>query len=216
MKIVLEENDSFIQSDGIATMVVVAVTKDDGKVVRFPYTAMSKTISDLISDINEKIGNAIPSVIERIENTESSYLKPFESIKSLIKESDGQIKKEDLVKCIKLLPRDKDAPIDMVIGGIYRVLELPKNKIPYYEVIDDTDYHRADTPRRVAAFPEEIAFFAKRKSPIPKEVGRFEQLINCPLCQKRISCVRMDDNKYHGLCEDCQHEIVHENKKVES
>ena len=37
---------------------------------------------------------------------------------------DNQIGREDLVRCIKVEPRAKDAPIDIVVGNIYRVLEV--------------------------------------------------------------------------------------------
>ena len=201
MKIILEENDSFIQDDGRATMIIVAVTKDDGKTIRFPYQAVDRSICDLIDDINKKIGKA--TVIERVmESSPAQAIPPSQALASLVG-GEGKIKREDLVKCIKLLPRDKFAPIDMVIGGVYRVLELPTDKRAYYEIIDDTDYHKAEIPRRIQAYPEEIEFYQKRKPPIPKEVGRFEEIFNCPQCQKRIVCNRMDDNKYHGKCEDC-------------
>ena len=210
MKIILEENDSCIQSDGKAKMVIVAVTKDDGKIVRCPYAA-DKSISDLISDVTTKLGSVPVSEARPVETVpvSSTPIPPSQALSSLVGEV-GKIKKEDLVKCVKLLPRDKMAPIDMVIfngdpakGGIYRVLELPTDKRAYYEVIDDTDYHKAEIPRRVQAYPEEIEFFQKRKPPIPKVVGKFEEIFNCPNCQKRIVCTREDDNKYHGKCEDC-------------
>ena len=54
MKIILEENDSFIQQDKHAKMIIVAVTMDDGKFIRFPYSA-ERTFSDLIFDIDAKI-----------------------------------------------------------------------------------------------------------------------------------------------------------------
>ena len=215
MKIIIEENDSFI-NDGEATMIVVAVTKDDGKSVRFPYSA-SKTFSDLISDVNAKIGSAPVAerpVSEGLKKMGEGYVNGLRTlidndvIKALAGESDGKIKKEDLVKCVKLLPRDKDAPIDMAVGGIYRVLALPTNKVPYFEIIDDTDFHKAEIPRRVPAFPEEIEFFQKRKPPTPKEIGKFEEIFPCPICHVKIVCNRMDDNKYHGKCGECNHEIV--------
>jgi len=137
MKIILEENDSFIQPDGKATMIVVAVTKDDGKVVRFPYSA-DRSMSALIEDINLKIGNASISEARNIQQEDLSkgfqenIKRGIDAIKEISGMNDGKIRKEDLVKCIKLLPRDKDAPKDLEIGGIYRVIALPiPGKVPY-------------------------------------------------------------------------------------
>jgi len=212
--ITLEENDSFIQPDGVATMIVVCV-KVGAKVIRFPYAA-NRSMSALIQDINAKIGDAPMAEVRRevVELNTNPKTTPIETIRQLAGESDGQIKKEDLVKCVKILPRDKDAPIDMEIGGIYRVMALPSNKVPYYEIIDDTDFHKAEIPRRVPAYPEEIAFFQKRKLPIPKEVGRFEDFFPCELCQKKIVGYRMDDNKYHGQCPECNHETIVDRRPV--
>ncbi len=213
MKIILEENDSFIQPDGIATMIVVAVTKDDGKTVRFPYSA-EKTMSALIADVNAKIGSApVATIRERIEtgveDIRSAITPAYETIKQLAGQSNNKIQKEDLVKCIKLLPRiDKYAPIDMEVGGIYRVADVPHGKIPYYEVLDDTDYHKADIVRRIPAYPEEVEFFAKRKPPIAFEKGKMEQFIPCEICQKKVVGHKLDDEKYHANCPDCNHETV--------
>jgi hypothetical protein len=207
MSICIEEDDSFIQKDGKSKMIIVAVKKSDGKVVRFPYSA-KLSLSSLIKEVNEKIGVASVSTERFVPLPDIEVKASMFDIKNIIGESEGQIKKECLVKCVKLLPRDKDAPIDMEVGQNYRVLAIPTGKVPYYEIIDDTDYHKADIPRRVAAYPEEIVFFQKRKPPIEKTVGRFEDIFNCELCKKSIVGYRMDDNKYHAMCNECNHETI--------
>jgi hypothetical protein len=216
--IVIEEDDSFIQKDGKAKMIIVAVKKADGKTVRFPYSA-KLSLASLIKEVNEKVGSA-PVSLERKDSlfvADTPFNLPInKELAKIAGMMEGKIQKEDLVKCVKLLPRiDKYAPIDMVVfngdpskGGIYRVLALPTGKVPYYEVIDDTDYHKGEIPRRVPAFPEEIEFFEKRKPPIPKEIGSFEEIFPCPVCQKKIACIKRDDEKYHGRCDDCQVDIV--------
>lgn len=226
--ITIEEDDSFIQKDGKAKMIIVAVKRNDGKIIRFPYSA-KLSLSSLIKEVNDKVGNA-PIISERIiEEIQSPLMKDkvkslTDNISEIAGETFGKIKKEDLVKCVRLLPRiDKYAPIDMVVfngdpsrGGIYRVLSLPTNKVPYYEVIDDTDYHRGETPRRTPAFPEEIEFFQKRKPPMTFEKGKFEELFSCPICQKKIVCHKMDDEKYHGMCQDCSQPIISDTVRVSS
>ena len=218
MKIKQEENDSIITKSGRATMVIVAITKDDGKTVRCPYSA-DKSIADLIADVNEKMGSALISTSE--ERISEFPGKEFarakgEATANTIREiagiAFGKIQKEDLVKCVKLLPRiDKYAPIDMVVfngnpnqGGIYRVLALPTNKVPYYEVIDDTIYHKGEIPRRTPAFPEEIEFFEKRQPPTPKELGKKERFAKCPVCHHQMVEYLMDNDEYKGECENCK------------
>ena len=220
MKIILEENDSFIQPDGKATMIVVAVIKDDGKVVRFPYSA-SRSMSALIDDINVKIGNA-PISEERKYGVESfardTGKTVQEAAKTILELSgihEGKIQKEDLVKCIKINPdrlnmKGQTPTIDLEVGQIYRVLKITMNgpNVSSYDVIDDTEYHRAETPRRIMAFPDEVEFYQKRKSPPIKEIGTPEEIFNCPSCQKRVVCNKMEDGKYYGKCDDCNQEII--------
>ena len=218
----IEEDDSFIQKDGKAKMIIVAVKRNDGKVIRFPYSARL-SLSSLIKEVNDKVGNA-PVSEERKYGVESFSKEIGQTVPEAAKtilalsgfNTGNKIQKEDLVKCVKVLPRiDKYAPIDLVCfngdpskGGIYRVLALPTGKVPYYEVIDDTIYHKGEIPRRTPAFPEEIEFFEKRKTPIPFEKGRLEELFPCPICQKKVVCHKMDDEKYHGKCSECEQTIV--------
>jgi hypothetical protein len=217
MKIVLEENDSFIQPDNIATMIVVAVTKDDGKVVRFPYAA-EKSMSALIQDINAKIGNAtasLPRVVEVSGSLETA--SPVSKIPDAIRQlagTEGKIQREDLVKCIMVDPsrtnmKGQAPTIDIEVGAIYRVLKVIMNgpNVASYEVVDDTDYHKAEIPRRIVALPNEVEFFEKRKPPMKKDLGRFEEIFPCPNCSKNVVCYKMDDDKYHGSCE-CGQPII--------
>ena len=141
MVIVLGEGDSFLH-DGVTKNIIVHVTLDSGKKMQFPYVA-SKTLSELYTDVlnitDEKIivpspSNASTEVRSGLSAAAevslsssvavpSDLLIPSEQIPNR-RPGEEQIGREDLVRCIKVEPRAKDAPIDIVVGNIYRVLKV--------------------------------------------------------------------------------------------
>jgi hypothetical protein len=234
MKIILEENDSFIQQDKHAKMIIVAVTMDDGKFIRFPYSA-ERTFSDLIFDIDAKITcagfgvrpnlryeNVVPSPSNASTEVRSGLSAAAEvSLSSSVAVppvEDNQIRKEDLVRCIKVEPRAKDAPIDIAVGNIYRVLKVHgpvltidgklKKIIDGFDIIDD----KSETPRRIFAAPSEMEFYQKRKPAPVKVIGKFESIFLCPYCFIMMVATKEDDGKYHGKCMSCLKESTHELK----
>jgi hypothetical protein len=222
MKIILEENDSFIQQDKHAKMIIVAVTMDDGKFIRFPYSA-ERTFSDLIFDIDAKITCAGFGVRPNLAVREEVISHPATAVVPLAtvvvpSTDNGQINREDLVRCIKVEPRAKDAPIDIVVGNIYRVLKVhgpvltidgkPKKIIDGFDVIDDS----SETPRRIFAAPSEMEFYQKRKPAPAKVIGKFESTFLCPYCFIMMVATKEDDGKYHGKCMSCLKESTHELK----
>ena len=237
MKIILEENDSFIQQDKHAKMIIVAVTMDDGKFIRFPYSA-ERTFSDLIFDIDAKITcagfgvrpnlryeNVVPSPSNASQEVRTGLSPAAEvSLSSSVAVppvEDNQIGREDLVRCIKVEPRAKDAPIDIVVGNIYRVLKVHgprltidgkvKQIIDGFDVIDD----KSETPRRIFAAPSEMEFYQKRKPAPIKVIGKFESTFLCPYCFIMMVATKEDDGKYHGKCMSCLKESTHELKAKE-
>lgn len=188
-------------------MIVVAVTKDDGKVVRFPYSA-DRSMAQLINDVEARVGTApvASRVVETVEPIAVSVPVPTLPIPTLpTLNQNGKIQKEDLVTCVKVHDRGKGATVDIVVGGIYRVLKVNMNgpNVSSYDIIDDTDYHKADIPRRILAYPDEIQFLEKRKTPIKKEIGKFEQTKVCDKCIKQYIQYRNDNGEYQGECPDC-------------
>ena len=187
MKILLGESDAFLHSDGRAHMIIIHVTLDSGKQVQFPYEA-DKPISELYESVkniaDEKI--VVPSLSNASTEVRTGLSTAVEvplASAAVPSTNDGQIGREDLVRCIKVEPRAKDSPIDIVVGNIYRVLKVhgpiltidgkPKKIIDGFDVIDDS----SDTPRRIFAAPSEMEFYQKRKPAPPKVIGKFENLL---------------------------------------
>jgi len=236
MKISLGESDAFLHSDGRAHMIIIHVTLDSGKQVQFPYPA-ENPISELYESVknitDEKIvvpspSNASPEVrtglspaaevsLSSSVAVPSDILIPSEQIPNR-RPGEEQIGREDLVRCIKVEPRAKDAPVDIVVGNIYRVLKVHgprltidgkvKQIIDGFDVIDDS----SDTPRRIFAAPSEMEFYQKRKPAPPKVIGKFESTFLCPHCMAMMVATKEDDGKYHGKCMSCLKDSIHELK----
>ena len=223
MKISLGESDAFLHSDGRAHMIIIHVTLDSGKQVQFPYPA-ENPISELYESVknitDEKIvvpspSNASPEVRTGLSPAAEVSLSSSVAVPSV---EDNQIGREDLVRCIKVEPRAKDAPIDIVVGNIYRVLKVHgprltidgkvKQIIDGFDVIDDS----SDTPRRIFAAPSEMEFYKKRKPAPVKVIGKFESTFLCPHCFILMVAVKEDDGKYHGKCMSCLKDSIHELK----
>ena len=223
MKISLGESDAFLHSDGRAHMIIIHVTLDSGKQVQFPYEA-DKPISELYESVknitDEKIVVPLATVPLVSVATPAAEVSLSSSV-AVPPIEDNQISREDLVRCIKVEPRAKDAPIDIVVGNIYRVLKVHgprltidgkvKQIIDGFDVIDD----KSDTPRRIFAAPSEMEFYQKRKPAPAKVIGKFESTFLCPHCFILMVAVKEDDGKYHGKCMSCLKESTHELKAKE-
>jgi hypothetical protein len=223
MKISLGESDAFLHSDGRAHMIIIHVTLDSGKQVQFPYEA-DKPISELYESVknitDEKIVVPLATVPLVSVATPAAEVSLSSSV-AVPSVEDNQIGREDLVRCIKVEPRAKDAPIDIVVGNIYRVLKVHgprltidgkvKQIIDGFDVIDD----KSETPRRIFAAPSEMEFYQKRKPAPVKVIGKFESTFLCPHCFILMVAVKEDDGKYHGKCMSCLKESTHELKAKE-
>ena len=223
MKISLGESDAFLHSDGRAHMIIIHVTLDSGKQVQFPYEA-DKPISELYESVknitDEKIVVPLATVPLVSVATPAAEVSLSSSV-AVPSVEDNQIGREDLVRCIKVEPRAKDAPVDIVVGNIYRVLKVHgprltidgkvKQIIDGFDVIDD----KSETPRRIFAAPSEMEFYQKRKPAPPKVIGKFESTFLCPHCLILMVATKEDDGKYHGKCMSCLKESTHELKAKE-
>jgi hypothetical protein len=223
MIITLGESDAFLRTDGRALMIIVHVTLDSGKKIQFPYEANLK-ISDLYESLknitDEKIVVPLATVPLVSVATPAAEVSLSSSV-AVPSVEDNQINREDLVRCIKVEPRAKDAPIDIVVGNIYRVLKVHgprltidgkvKQIIDGFDVIDD----KSETPRRIFAAPSEMEFYQKRKPAPVKVIGKFESTFLCPYCFILMVAVKEEDGKYHGKCMSCLKESTHELKAKE-
>jgi hypothetical protein len=204
-------------------MIIIHVTLDSGKQVQFPYEA-DKPISELYESVknitDEKIVVPLATVPLVSVATPAAEVSLSSSV-AVPSVEDNQIGREDLVRCIKVEPRAKDAPIDIVVGNIYRVLKVHgprltidgkvKQIIDGFDVIDD----KSETPRRIFAAPSEMEFYQKRKPAPAKVIGKFESTFLCPHCFILMVAVKEEDGKYHGKCMSCLKESTHELKAKE-
>jgi hypothetical protein len=204
-------------------MIIIHVTLDSGKQVQFPYEA-DKPISELYESVknitDEKIVVPLATVPLVSVATPAAEVSLSSSV-AVPSVEDNQINREDLVRCIKVEPRAKDAPIDIVVGNIYRVLKVHgprltidgkvKQIIDGFDIIDD----KSETPRRIFAAPSEMEFYQKRKPAPTKVIGKFESTFLCPYCFILMVAVKEEDGKYHGKCMSCLKESTHELKAKE-
>lgn len=208
MQITLCEDDSFLHG-GVPKNIVVMVTLDDGKKIRFPYAA-DKSMSSLYSDINENISK-IKTVVclpqSPVEVPPSVVAIPPKALSPSSTGDISKIEREDLVRCVRLEPRGEGATVDIAMGDVVRVLKVLKNVlggpdgklrdiINGYEVVNDSH----PVKRRIFVFPHEVELVSKRKLQGIEAVKEIEEILDCPVCRdERVSCV-LQGSDFHGSC----------------
>ena len=128
----------------------------------------------------------------------------------------NEIEREDLVTCIKVLPRGEGANIDIVEGGTYRVISIVRQSIGEtivarsYEVIDDS----APVQRRIFVFPQEIVLFKKHTVHEPPRY-QFEEIRPCGYCSEPVVMILdSNENRYKGNCGKCGKPLEMERAKT--
>ena len=153
MKIELCEDNGFLNG-GKPTLVVLVI---DGK-HRIPYEA-TKTIQELYADVAKVCDIDATLQLETALSPLylSNEIKPTTTGKFDLTE----IQKEDIVKCIKVHPREEGADCDLEIGDEYRVLSITKDRgqATSYDIVDDN----SPTPYRIRCIADEIELSRKRK-----------------------------------------------------
>lgn len=195
MTITISEDNGFLFG-GVPSLVVVTVTFDNGKQMRFPYTA-EKAISALYEDLSRLNTDAVPDK----PLAEIVTLAPFMAVPEPKKEplavnKSSEIEKGDIVECIHLENRNdhagSKATEDIVVGGKYRVTKvLPGG----YECLDDT----APLQFKLFLMRHEVKLFAKGKAQEKKKVF-LEEGIHCHKCSEIVYC-GLHDGFYVGKCE---------------
>lgn len=216
MQITLCEDNGFL-TGGTPTMIVVAVTLDDGRQIKFPYDA-SKSVSALYEDCRAFGGNA-PVVIHEeykpLLREPTKFIPPAKAPEPEIRTND--IEREDIVICIQVLKRGEDDAAkdpDIRLGAEYRVLKIhkvtvsneageSKAHVEYYDVIDDN----APVKRRLAVYPQEIQLLRKH-TPGPAQELKYEMIHACGFC-KTANALVLDNvkDKYVGICTKCGKDI---------
>lgn len=208
MIITLGESDSFLHG-GKAEIIVIQVTLNSGKKMQFPFPAKYPIwkIYDAVSKISEE-NIVVPSTEKAISHVAE---KVGEVVPLVYSSSTSSIGKEDLVRCTNLYPRGEGATVDLKVGDIYRVIKTVKNG---FEVIDD----KADTPRRLFVFNDEVIFHQKRKPPVPKTEGKKGKSGICPFCIVEMIYYKEDDGRFVGPCLVCnkESELIDERKGTSS
>lgn len=223
MKIELCEDNGFL-NDGKPTLVVLVI---DGK-YRIPYEA-SKTIQELYVDVKKildlrsekKLDDIPPSIFidknvwknlpdSRIRKTldETIIVEDVTKHPSEIKEilmsdfrKSNEIEREDIVKCVKIHPRDPGADCDLIVGNKYRVININKvnKQVSSYEVIDDESVNKI----RIPTLPDEVELFSKRVLKPPSQSKQvFEIIEKCDSCREE-NVLELNGDRYSGVCEKC-------------
>lgn len=200
MKIELCEDNGFM-NDGQPTLVVLVVTRDDGKQVRIPYEA-GKTIQQLYIDV-QKV-NVTKEDIKTVYPENFPLQEPESNFKKLVvrpppyEDRSNQIEREDVIKCIKLHPREDDSN-DLAVGKEYRIIDIAKKNgvLSYYEVLDDA----SDTKIRITMLPDEVELVKKFVRPPPRKQV-YEDFGPCPACGAKNS-LELKNDMYVGTCTLC-------------
>lgn len=208
MKIELcEDNGRF--NNGVVSLVILQITQNDGSVVRVPYQA-DKTIQELYADVGKITLKEGPVLSGNKNNVFSSELlnqidrEPH--LKIVGKEH--VIQNEDIVKCVKLHPRDPGSDCDLVVGNEYRVIGSIRKggTLLFYEVLDDN----SGTKIRIPTFPDEIELVSKFIPPPPRKQV-FEITKKCPKCGE-VNSLELNGNQYSGECTKCGVLLTQERK----
>ncbi len=205
MKIELcEDNGCF--NNGVVSLVILQITRDNGSITRVPYQA-DKTIKELYDDIGKMTLKDLPT-LNRSSIIQPTYDSYFEVKDSIIGVKNLTIQNEDIVKCVKLHPRDPGADCDLVVGNEYRVIGSIRKggEILYYEVLDDN----SDVKIRIQTYPDEIELVRKHVPPPPRKQV-FETTKKCPECGE-ISSLELNGSQYSGECTKCGILMIQERK----
>lgn len=222
MKIELCENDAIL-NNGAPTLVVLVVTNDHGKQFRLPYQA-DKTIQMLYVEVEKIMLKENFGIQEKPESSvinASTFRGPSEHIikpldptifsqKNVVLKNESsllnnQIEREDIVKCVKIYPRDPGADCDLVLGNEYRVINIIKvnKQVSSYEVLDD----KSGNKTRIPTLPDEVELFNKRKlKPLNKGKKIFEIIAKCDECHED-NVLELNGECYMGICEKCGKDI---------
>jgi len=232
MKIELTDDNGMLH-DGKPTLVVLVI---DG-VTRIPYEA-TKTIQELYEDVGKFTINSInkeaselsgvniipksPLVLNPDNVTLPLNLRPSDFIveratkseRDLLEQDKAKlidlstIQKEDIVKCVKIHPRDDgltnvEVPDSgLVIGNEYRVfrIKIELDKLIFYEIIDDNSKDQ----QLISCLPDEIELLRKRKVKTNHVKKDYKQeIMKCAQC-RTDNALDLVGDKYIGECVKCQ------------
>lgn len=222
MRVELCEDDGFL-FNGTPKSIVVLVTADDGRKVKFPYNAKN-SLAKLYMDAREFCINVPHSTF--IDNSELAMsklsLRDSSKDKHFTLADPNKIEREDIVRCIMLEKREDSCSLK--VGGEYRILKVHRKDFPTgpngemqtvydgYDVVDDN----SPNPIRTMVFPHEVTLLRKRTPPNQK-VRILEEIINCGFCQEPNALpLNEEKNKYIGSCSKCSQPIEAERPSVKS
>lgn len=210
MKITLEEDNGFL-NDGKPTLVILVVTDESGKSVRLPYEA-TKTIQELYDDVYSFFKSELKPAKFYEPHKFDEKNDPFhpdriiknDPIRDIAKSN--TIEREDIVRCVKIHPREEGADEDLTIGDEYRVIDIKKKKgrVQYYDLLDD----KADNKYRITVLPDEVELIRKRKpktNPVKKDYK--QEIVKCDECKEENAIDMIsettDQTMFQGACEKC-------------
>lgn len=201
MKIELCEDNGFM-NDGKPTLIVLVVTRDDGKQLRIPYEA-DKTIQQLYIDVqkvtklevlNKYVQDGSIDLFKAIVKDVVETRISSESKDNVSKVN--EIGREDIVKCVRL-EKDMDGNVneDISIGTEYRIIDIHKvnGQLHYYEVLDDSKGDKI----RIPILPVEVELVRKFIPPPPrKQVFEISKKCECG----EMNALDLNGDQYEGVC----------------
>lgn len=203
MRIELCEDNGTLSAEGKPTLVILVITRDDGKQIRVPYQA-NKKISDLYVDArNLAIKQDIATIESIVQDPAKDVQGLFTAIVKDVVDTKfaNTIQREDIVTCVRQ-EKDIDGNVneEIEVGKQYRVIEIVKKagKVIYYEVLDDAKGDRI----RIQILPSEVELFKKyvRTTPPRKEVFEITKTCDCG----EIVSLSLNGETYEGVCEECR------------
>ena len=200
MKIELCE-DNGVLNGGTPTLVVLVITRDDGKQIRLPYEA-TKTIQELYIDANKMIEEC-SALTPYMKAKNDAFIRQVGSIASNV--FSNEIQPEDIVKCVKKHPREEGADDDLTVGNEYRVIYVKKERgeIVHYDVLDD----KADNRYRITVLPDEIELVRKREpKTVPVKKDYKQEIAKCVCGEENALDLKTETEDlliFQGTCEKC-------------
>lgn len=148
-------------------------------------------------------------VVERATQSERQLLEQdVKTIGDHIEEHRFEIQREDIVKCVKVHPRDEDADVDLEVGGQYRVLSIKKDRgqVTSYDLINDN----STVQFRITCAPDEIELLRKRKIKTnPVKTDYKQEIMKCSNCQTENALdLTPEGDKYSGKCTKCKAQLI--------
>ena len=171
------------------------IAEKGGKITSRPY------------DPNMTVETLFRLFTNSVESKEKGYIAAAEEISPVRSDRrPGDIQKRDIVKCVKVLPRE-NSTVELKLDREYTVLGVLKakdfdgNPVRVFELLDPE-------VGRIQAFQEEVEFLRENIPFVPVNRNFKEAMLTCK-CGEENSVVKLPEQEaYTGVCVKCGEELV--------